>query len=151
VETKRTEVFFTAFNPTELISMNQRYPIVSLWTVPPNNHGCTGFGLSVIVLTPTLGIVLDGMSCNNCWQVGHDNPDPIFPIGTVVQLPFGYSWAEASTYVGHSHNELVDDSENPEPDSTKVSPYNLQPLGYVDDNLVQWLRNNSFVPRLYRE
>lgn len=117
---------------------------ITLFETPPNNHGRRGFELVIVPITETEGFVLDGFSCNSCWQVGHDNGEPCIPIGTKVKLPNSFNfnrivwskngrrtrvrvmnWANASRLAGRSHNELVDDWDDPRPDCTLVRPSEL--------------------------
>lgn len=100
--------------------------VISLCETPVNNHGCRGFGVSIRVVNDRTGTVVAGYGCSSCWQVGHDDASSPIEVGTTVKLPeWCASWDEAKRLVGYSHNELVDDRDEPQPDTTRVTPYQL--------------------------
>ena len=94
--------------------------------VPANNHGCRGYELAVEVDTanPQTGVVLSGSGCASCWQVGHDDSSSPIPVGqkVTVSRPTPKGWAQAAELFGQSHNELVDDYDDPQPDSSREWP-----------------------------
>lgn len=127
---------------------------ISLFEIPMNNHGCSGFWVDLETTSPTEAVVVNGGSCNSCWQMGHDSTDSPIKIGTKVGLPeefrnakvwhfngsqtdersqqkyfnsiwLAVNWENAKEFTGYSHNELVDDLENPLPDTTLVRPQDL--------------------------
>lgn len=127
---------------------------ITLCEIPLNNHGCSGEWLELEVLNNNEAVVISGGSCNSCWQVGHDRNEPRFKVGTKVCLPetlrdtklwhhqgthqdidsgeryydskdVPIAWHTAKRMCGYSHNELVYDSENPQPDTTLVRPSDL--------------------------
>jgi hypothetical protein len=67
-----------------------------LYNIPVNNHGCSGFNVYIKATSPTEGEVIDGYSCQSCWQVGHDSSESPIPIGFRVRVPEGYCWVCAS-------------------------------------------------------
>ncbi len=70
---------------------------VTLYYTPQNNHGCSGFSVTIQPRTPTTGIVLSGNSCSSCWQVGHDKNESQIPISSIIKLPRGVrNWQFAS-------------------------------------------------------
>lgn len=100
--------------------------VVQLCETPVNNHGCCGFGVSIRITSDRTGTVIAGYGCSSCWQVGHDDDSSPIEVGTTVKLPESCaSWDEASKLVGYSHNELIDDRDEPQPDTTRVTPYQL--------------------------
>jgi len=140
-----------AWHEKQYMENNIDFPCTVLSTVPYNNRGCTGFHVKVAWLYTNLGVVVDGQSCSSCWHIGHDNPSPPHPIGTVVpphpigtvvQLPDGYDFHTASVFVDHSHNELVDD--------TKVSPFDLKRVGAVSSTFLRYLIDHHYVPFSYQ-
>ncbi len=100
---------------------------ITLYETPQNNHGCRGYGLELKIVSEREAEVKDGISCNSAWLVGHNDSDPLIAVGTRVALPeeFRGTWEQAAVPTGHSHNELVDDADDPQPDSTTVGPYDL--------------------------
>jgi hypothetical protein len=64
----------------------------SLYYIPENNHGCTGFYVEIKATSPNEGIVVSGSSCSSCWQVGHSDSTPPVKVGSLVRLPKGYCW-----------------------------------------------------------
>lgn len=100
---------------------------VCLYETPPNNHGCRGFELVVEPTSSTEGVVVDGYACSSCWQVGHDDANAWpRPLGATVRLPDGWIWETAAEPAWRSHNELVDDRDEPQPDCSALSPYSLE-------------------------
>lgn len=98
---------------------------VCLYSTPVNNHGCRGAEVSVLVGTDNIGTVVNGLQCSSCWQVGHDTDSSPIALGTRVALPEGYTWQAAAIPVGRSHNECVQDQDDPRPDCTAVGPWDL--------------------------
>lgn len=127
---------------------------ITLCEVPLNNHGCSGSWLELQILDSKEAVVVAGGSCSSCWQVGHDSNEPRFKIGTKVCLPDKFRdtkvwhpegnlrdmnsdetyfdsfyipllWSNGAHWAGYSHNECVDDSENPQPDTTLLRPSDL--------------------------
>jgi hypothetical protein len=95
---------------------------VWLYETPNNNHGCRGFDVEIETIDDRTGKIVDGNSCYSCWQVGHNNSNSPIDIGTIVELPDGETWDSAVLPHGNSHNELVDDRDDPQPDCTRVTP-----------------------------
>lgn len=127
---------------------------ITLYETPLNNHGCNGEWLELEILNSKEAVVVAGGSCSSCWQVGHDKNEPRFPVGTKVCLPSqfrdtkvwnalgpythvssgdGYfngnevpaTWQNAKMLAGFCHNELVDDLDYPQPDTTLLRPSDL--------------------------
>ncbi len=127
---------------------------ITLFETPLNNHGCSGFWVDIEVIDNHSGIIIDGGSCSSCWQMGHDSPDSPIALGTKVALPEEFrsakvwhfngsqtdkqseekyfnsvwlpvSWENANQFVDYSHNEMVYDGDNPQPDTTLVRPQDL--------------------------
>jgi ferredoxin len=100
---------------------------IYLEETPLNNHGCTGFYVEIKPTSDREGIVMKGVSCSSCWQMGHDNGDSPIAVGTKVRLPeWCGSWDIAKRPFGYSHNELVEDRDDPRPDCTRVCPSDLK-------------------------
>lgn len=118
---------------------------VTLYEIPLNNHGCTGESVTVEIIDEKTGKIIAGDSCSSCWQVGHDKNESPIAIGAIVQLPESFrpvvvwdernvqeagngmpvTWNNARLSAGYSHNELVDDSDNPQPDTSLCRPQDL--------------------------
>ena len=123
--------------------------LVKLYETPVNNHGCSGYEVTVQPVSEDTGIVVDGRSCSSCWQVGHDDNASPIQIGSIVKLPCfadldwcigapvyiekrfeeyplffrpeeQVTWGVATLECGHSHNELVND-------------IGVEVVGYTDD------------------
>jgi len=94
-----------------------------LWHTPDNNHGCSGFEVTIEIDNPfdRIGVVVDGHSCSSCWQVGHDDSSPAIPVGTLVKLPDGLTnWQSATEFDDRFVQGDISNSGK-----SKVSPFDL--------------------------